>query len=519
MPDTDQKHTSDGYQKIQPAKVALSRQAPEAPQSGTQRRGPGPLVWSALGVLFLAAAAVFFILPERVAPVTTETVKTAPGTAQAPASHAPAPASSPQSGASPWSQAQLAQLRKETQDIVAEMLGAQKALKEIGVEAWGEAEYAAALKLAESGDASYGTQAYEAAKSHYRQALEKLQSLLASGETVYAQAIAAGLSAIERGDSTAAATAFSTALLIKPADADALKGSQRAATLDQVRALIAEGDARLAEDRLEEARSAYRKALDLDGEAEVARRQLQHIDQIVTGREFTTAMSAGYAALEAGNDETARQAFARAAKLKPDAAETHSALQDSQQRITSKQISKLLDEAAVQEGNEKWHEAVANYDKALALDPNLLAAQQGRQNAAARAQLDDRLTQAIARPDRLNDQAVHGEASTLLQQAAAVRNPGPGLKRQIVDLDSRLQQAATPVSVELRSDNATEVTLYMVGPLGRFEAKQLSLRPGNYVAVGRRPGYRDVRVEFAVQADKPTLPVTVQCEEKIALGS
>ena len=68
------------------------------------------------------------------------------------------------------------------------------------------------------------------------------------------------------------------------------------------------------------------------------------------------------------------------------------------------------------------------------------------------------------------------------------------------------------------SDNLTRVTLYKVGELGYFTSKSLSLRPGNYVAVGRRDGYRDVRVEFFVGPDKAMEPVVVSSNEKIALG-
>jgi hypothetical protein len=82
-------------------------------------------------------------------------------------------------------------------------------------------------------------------------------------------------------------------------------------------------------------------------------------------------------------------------------------------------------------------------------------------------------------------------------------------------LSSLLEQAATPVTVILRSDNKTEVTLYRVGKLGKFETKQVELRPGRYVAVGIRKGYRDARTEFVVAADEPSPLVVVQAEEQI----
>ena len=68
----------------------------------------------------------------------------------------------------------------------------------------------------------------------------------------------------------------------------------------------------------------------------------------------------------------------------------------------------------------------------------------------------------------------------------------------------------------MRSNTETEVILYKVGGLGKFDRKEIELKPGAYVAVGKRESYRDVRVEFTIVANKTPPPITVQCEEKIA---
>jgi hypothetical protein len=47
-----------------------------------------------------------------------------------------------------------------------------------------------------------------------------------------------------------------------------------------------------------------------------------------------------------------------------------------------------------------------------------------------------------------------------------------------------------------------------------FETKELSLRPGQYTAVGSRRGFRDVRVVFEVSPDQ-TAPVYIACSEAI----
>ena len=70
----------------------------------------------------------------------------------------------------------------------------------------------------------------------------------------------------------------------------------------------------------------------------------------------------------------------------------------------------------------------------------------------------------------------------------------------------------------LQSDNLPQVSIYHVGRLGAFAAHILDLKPGKYVAVGTRPGYRDVREEFVVALNANSVVVNIRCTEKVALG-
>ena len=92
---------------------------------------------------------------------------------------------------------------------------------------------------------------------------------------------------------------------------------------------------------------------------------------------------------------------------------------------------------------------------------------------------------------------------------------GPRLEDQKNELSRLLKRASTPLPVQLVSDGLTEVSVFKIGRFGMFMAQDLELRPGNYVAVGIRPGYRDVRVEFRVAPEIDMQPVVVVCQEPI----
>jgi hypothetical protein len=106
-------------------------------------------------------------------------------------------------------------------------------------------------------------------------------------------------------------------------------------------------------------------------------------------------------------------------------------------------------------------------------------------------------------------------ATRLLLDLTRVSPMGPRLEDQKNTLTRLLKRAATPLGVHLISDSQTEVAIFKVARLGSFQSRELSLRPGVYVAVGSRPGYRDVRIEFRVAPEIEMKPIVVQCEEQI----
>jgi hypothetical protein len=403
--------------------------------------------------------------------------------------------------------------------VLEKLLARQEALQQQGVEQWAKTEYDDAIALANDGDAAYRQREFETAVSRYAAALAGLDALAEQADDVYADAVRRGTDAMGKGDSRTAATAFALALLIKPGDEAASHGAARAASLDQVLALLAAGDQKLSNSDPDGAREEYKRALALDAETRKARDGIAHATAMITDRDFARAMSLGYAAFEQGKLELARTQFNAALNIKPGAAEARSGLNQVQNRITSDRIGALLAEASAREGEEDWRGAAEKYDAALKLDTNLAAAQQGRQHVLARAALDDRLQRAISQPQRLNDPAVHDETATLLTEALNLGDAGPRLKKQITVLSTLLHEAATPVHVRIQSDNLTEVTIYRVGVLGRFESRDMTLLPGDYVAVGTREGYRDARVEFQIRAREQPPVIAVQCDQKIALGN
>ena len=164
---------------------------------------------------------------------------------------------------------------------------------------------------------------------------------------------------------------------------------------------------------------------------------------------------------------------------------------------------------------ERWDEAISEFEAALVVDSTLLFAVDGLGRARSRAQLDEKLSATLAVPAQLSADDAYRDAAELFRAGVAVEGGGSRLTGQIDQLETLLELYQKPVAVSFRSDNATDVTVLKVARLGRFSDHELQLRPGFYTVVGARNGYRDVRRQIEVLAGEPTPPISIRCDEKI----
>ncbi|MDG2046144.1 MAG: hypothetical protein P8J79_02930 [Halioglobus sp.] len=497
---------------------APSSTSPERSAETTIQQGTPAWVLPALGGLVLLAALVIFWLPTSLESVNTvaapaTSVKSIATAGQADTfvgKSAPAGAD-----ASPWSDAQAARLRKEAQEMLAQLLDLQDTLQARGVEQWAPAAFAGVTALAIEGDALYKTRQYEAATANYQQALTALQALRDDMPGELKRRLEIAQQAIEQGDAGAALTELAVAALIEPNSSDAIALQQRAELLPQLLPLLEQSAAAETDGDLSLAQQLLEQATALDPLHQRARSELQRITAKAQSQSFNHAMSEGYAALNEGRFDTAKEAFLTAAALQQDSTEAASALEQVATAQTAQRLSTLNQQGQKDEQQEQWQQAVNAYEQAQKLDSSIVFASEGLKRSRARAQLDQQFDKAIHQSQRLSDAAVAGTATELLQQAKQITPRGPVLEQQINQLETLLDQANATVAITLRSDEETEVMVYKVARLGRFAQRELTLRPGTYTATGTRNGYRDVRQSFNITHDNTPAPVTIICTDPI----
>ncbi len=399
--------------------------------------------------------------------------------------------------------------------ILGELLSNLETLKQRGVERWAGAAYRRAEEFYAAGDKAYLERNYLAAERNYLDAISVLEPLFDRIEPEFEKALDGARAAFEAGDWPEALRLFELAAAITPGHPEAEAGLLRTRNLDDVLRLVDRGLAYENDMELEAAEASFARAAAIDPLWEPAQEGVRRVQATRTKMAFDARMSEGLDALAAGDYLSARAAFRTAQKLIPESREPADGLLQVDQGLRLANIRALERDALALERDEHWEAAATTYEEILKIDANLAFAIDGLANAQRMAGLHATLDEYISDPDRLSNPSVMQKATTLVVDITRMGEIGPRLAGQRDELSQLLKRAATPVPVELVSDNLTQVSVYKVGVLGRFNTTELALRPGTYVAVGVRPGFRDVRLEFRVAPELDMQPVVVRCEEPI----
>jgi eukaryotic-like serine/threonine-protein kinase len=409
----------------------------------------------------------------------------------------------------------LAQQKSAADEQRASVNSRLAALKSAGSESWAAAGTAAAMVALAAADALMQKRDYAAAQTKLTALAHDLTALEAQREPAFKALLQQGEGALQKGDSKGAASAFAQALAIRPGDAAAQRGARRAASLDALYTLLSSARVLEQQGRISEAAATYRKAESLDPLDPQAQAGAARTGGQLQADQFGRAMARAYAAIGQHQEAEARAALEEAKQIRPNDPEIARATAQLQAADSASQLSTALTQAHTAEASEHWQEAVSQYQHAVALDPTLVDARHAMEVATERARLDRELALIIAHPERTYSDAVYAAAHTTLQQGQAIAAPGPVLSHQLEQVADLLTQAATPVDVTLRSDNLTSVTVYRVGELGNFSQRALQLKPGRYVVVGTRSGYRDVRRELNISPGNSPQALLIQCVDPI----
>lgn len=510
---SDPRQSDDAEETIEPVG---RRERASAPPSVRAKRAdplrakthtfPAVVVYGGFALLALIALGVVFVLPrivQNTGPIQIER----PSISESVLSD---------DDASRSSDPRALQAQKElAEKALGKVLASMDQLQGIGVDLWGGADWSEARRYAAAGDTALKSREYTVALGQYQQSGVLLELLQRSSDAVLKAALADGEQAFRDNDAAGAVRAFEIVLAIDKENEAARQGLERAMLLPKLIELAtAASELEAAEDYVG-AMELYTRARSLDAEWRIAREGADRLTATIARNDYEALMARGFSELSNDDLDAARQAFEAALTVRPGDADANTALSQIGGMRKFRRISVYQARAEEAAAAESWNDAISAYESALEIDATVNSLIDGLARSRARAELDLRLEEYIAKADRFNRVSIANQARDVLRDAGKIVDSGPKLQGQIGNLSKLLATAQIPIPIQVESDNLTRVSINRVGQFGIFHTKTVNLKPGRYVAVGIRDGFRDVRHEFIVTADGSLSAIVIRCEEPI----
>ena len=448
---------------------------------------------------------VFLFLPDRVVdPVAPKRQAVEQGRTPTP----------PADSVAPFEAADLARAREQAEAKLAEFFALEGQLREqFNVTAWGADDLETAKNRANAGDQMFMEGRYRESLDEYGGAVDDMAALADKGRALFRSAMEEGQAALAELDSDGAVKAFDEALTVRPNNAEATAGRDRASVLPDLVELLRQSERAILRGEYADADRYLARVRALDPATPGLRERIAKVAEARATQVRRASLSEGFGALERGEHDKAIDAFDRVLEADPADPDGLAGLQQAKQARLLAEIDRLREVAEKHESRDEWSGALTAYDAILGIDPSLRFARDGKARIGAQIALIESMQRFIDDPGLLSDDNEFARATKVLAEANASASDGPLFRTQLDALGAIVERGATPVPLVIDSDNETEILIQKVGTFGPFLRHELKLRPGRYVIVGSRDGYRDVRDEILLQADSE--PVEIRCTEPI----
>jgi hypothetical protein len=415
--------------------------------------------------------------------------------------------------------AEKTKYRKDAQLVLEKIVEIRDLLKSKSIEKWNAEKFSIALENISSGDDLYREGEYLRSIKQYREALDQLNNLKEDAAKIIESTIISANNNIEKLDSELTVeqtiNSINLAFAIDKNNESIKLLKERSLKLPDLFNKVMQSDQFINEQKYEDAFSVLSEAIMLDPYRKKTKTSMENLNKQIKEKTFIEFMSEGFEAMDQNNFSSARKVFNEALKTYPERPDVYDALNQLESRESSFQIKERIKNAEANENLENWSEAKKEYEALLESDNSLVSLKARLINVRIRAELDEQLENLINNPLTLRSDELHQKAKKLLKTAQGINQRGAKLEKQIKSVSKIIVQARNPIPVNFFSDNKTKVTIFKIGSLGLFEKRTIELVPGYYVALGQRIGFRDIRLDFAIEPNEVDKNISIMCVERI----
>jgi len=340
--------------------------------------------------------------------------------------------------------------------------------------------------------------------------LKKAENVLAG---IVQNNLLKGQQALTKGLREEAKTAFKAALELAPGSDVAAQGLKRADNIDRVYALLLQGESLEKQGQYAEAAESYKKAFSLDGLSAAAQAGQARSLRLEKETRFAVALSAAQAAVKSREWAKVIVDSQNALRVYPQKPEVQAMLRSARENEHREAVQKSLTKGYAAENQHLWKEARDAYAETLKLEPDQADAKEAYIRCGTMIRNLLEYSSLVESAKQLANNSEFQGAIRVFSRAMAIK-PGYPLPNDdtVQQLHTLLTAQSKPVDVTFKSDGKTYVSIANFRQPTQAETFSVKIFPGDYQVVGRRKGYKDILMLLQVRNGTPPPTVTVICQ-------
>ncbi len=388
-------------------------------------------------------------------------------------------------------------------------------LNKIDLTKWDKSRSDRLVLLQEEALSNFSIADYAGALSHIEKSMQLAQVMIADSQLQFATAFSNAQNEYNVDNYNDAKFHIANALMLNKQSVEAVSLSDKINSLSEILPLLEKINIARIENNYEKELSLIKEIIELVPERESAVERKKILVDTIDRKNFKSNIAQSYHAIELGNVGTAKQKLIAAKNISPDRQEILDVTIALQELEKNQRLDKYQQAAQTAIAADDWVTARQQLELALQERVDDKMIKKSLVNATTIISLKSEFDQNIDNPYRLSNKQVASNVYDKLAKANALVNISPSLNEKVKTLASLVASMNKKVSVEVISDNQTNILVRGVGVVGITQSKMIQLTPGHYKFEGKRKGFKSKLLDVLIPYDTTVYRIDVICDEPI----
>lgn len=388
-------------------------------------------------------------------------------------------------------------------------------LNKIDLAKWDQARSQRLVLLEDEALSKFSAADYVNAVSSIEELKQLAQTMITDSQQAFEQAISSAQTAYDADHYDDAKFQIANALILDITSVEAEALSTKIDKLPEILTLVEEINTARVENKPEKELNLINELIKLDPERGAVVKRKQVLIDSINNSNFKSYITQSYQAIKQGNTGKAKQKILAAKNIFPNRQEVGDALRALQKLEKKQQLKRYQQKAQSAIASDDWVTAKKQLELALREQADDKANQKTLIKATSIIALNNEFEQQLKHPYRLSNKQLASRMKDMTIQASALVDASPSLNKNTQKLSHLIDSMNQKISVEVVSDNQTNILVRGVGVVGITQLKTIQLTPGRYTFEGKRKGFKSKLIEVLIHYDQKSYRLSIQCDEPI----